>query len=75
LGIYLQKIDMHLEFTTPPSLNKLFAGFPKRHKSDEYKNWITIASNELLTQTRYNITGDEWLEVNLTFFIPLYYKN
>lgn len=66
---------MHLTFTIPPTLNKLFAGYPKRHKSDEYKQWLELASYELLQQERYKITGNEWLEVNLTYFMPIYNKN
>ena len=66
---------MHLEFTIPPTLNKLFAGYTKRHKSKEYENWLKKANIELLKQERYTITGDEWLEINLTYFMPIYNKD
>ena len=66
---------MNLEFTIPPSVNKCFAWYPKRHKSDIYKQWLEKASIELLKQTKYKITWSEWLEFNATFFLPLYYKN
>jgi hypothetical protein len=46
---------MILEFTIPPSLNKLFAGYHKRHKSDEYEKWLKLASIELASQTDYTI--------------------
>ena len=66
---------MILEFTIPPSLNKLFAGYPKRHKSNEYEQWLKLASIELASQTDYKIKWDEWLEINLTYFMPLYNKD
>ena len=66
---------MHIELTCPPSLNKLFAGYPKRHKSNEYEKWLRLASIELSKQTRYKIKWDEWLEINLTYFMPIYNKD
>lgn len=66
---------MHLEFTIPPSVNECYAGFPKRHKSDKYKQWLKLASIELAQQTKYTIKWNEWLEFNAIFFTPLYYKN
>lgn len=66
---------MNLEFTIPPTLNKLFKWKQRRSKSDDYKNWLELAQVELLKQETYKITGDEWLEVNLTYFMPLYNLN
>ena len=66
---------MHLEFTIPPSLNGLFAWKKRRYKSDEYKNWIALATYELSQQTQYKITGNEWLEINLTYFTQILNKD
>lgn len=66
---------MNLEFSLPPSVNECFAWYPKRHKSDKYKQWLELARYELMKQTSYKIKWDEWLEFNATFFIPLFYKN
>jgi len=64
-----------LELPLPPSVNLLFAWYPKRHKSNKYKEWINLASYSLVTQTKYKISGDEWLEADFVFHMPLYYKN
>ena len=66
---------MPLEFTMPPSLNGLFAWKKRRYKSDEYKNWIALATYELSQQTSYKITGNEWLEINLTYFTQILNKD
>ena len=64
-----------LEFTAPPSVNECFTWYPKRRKSDKYKKWLNLARSELLTQNRYKLSWDEWLEARVTVFIPLFYKN
>ena len=64
-----------LELPTPPSVNECFAWYPKRHKSDKYKQWISLAEIEMLKQTRYKLSWDEWLRIDLNYFLPLYYKN
>jgi len=62
-----------LELPMPPSLNCLFAWYPKRHKSDKYKEWINIADEEYRKlDIDYNISWDDWLEVHLNFFFSLY---
>ena len=64
-----------LKLTIPPSLNKLFAWYRVRHKSDDYKDWIRKAVYELSEQKQYSITGDNWLIVNYIYYTPLYFKN
>lgn len=64
-----------LELPIPPSTNLLFAGYPKRHKSNKYKEWLNLASYSLVTQDKYKIIGDEWLTADFVFHLPLYYKN
>jgi hypothetical protein len=59
----------------PPSVNECFAGYPKRHKSDKYKHWIALAELEMRKQTKYKLIGNEWLKIDLNYFLPLYYKN
>ena len=66
---------IRLKLTLPPTLNGLFAGYRVRHKSNIYKEWLKLAHSELLQQERYTITGDEWLEVNYAFYMPIYNKN
>lgn len=64
-----------LEFTKPPSVNECYTWYPKRRKSDVYKKWLKLAHTELLNQTRYKMSWDEWLEARITIFMPLFYKN
>ncbi len=64
-----------LELPLPPSANKLFAWYPKRHKSDDYKKWIQQAWIAMLKQQKYTISWDSWLSARYTFFTPLFYKN
>ncbi len=71
----MKEDQIELSVTIPPSLNKLFAWYPKRHKSDDYKDWETIVELELLDQIQYNIQWNEWLEVSYSYFMPIYYKN
>ena len=59
----------------PPSINKAYAGFPKRHKSNEYKKWEIEARNALKTQDRYSIEGDNWLSAIYILYTDLHYKN
>jgi Holliday junction resolvase RusA-like endonuclease len=59
----------------PPSLNWLFAGKAKRFKSKEYKQWLALAELEMRKQAKYTLTGNEWLRIDLNYFMPLYYKN
>jgi hypothetical protein len=44
-----------------------------RVKSKEYVEWEKENDN-INYEEQYRITGDEWLEVNYTFYFPLYNK-
>ena len=59
----------------PPSVNKAYAGFPKRHKSNEYKKWEKEAEKALKTQVKYEIEWDNWLSAMYILWIDLHYKN
>ena len=64
------------ELTCPPSLNWLFAGKGNRFKSKAYKNWLAISNIEFIKQDKgYKISGNEWLELHLNYFFPLFNKN
>jgi len=66
---------IELKFSLPVSVNKAYAWYYKRHKSDEYKQWEQKAEIELLKQKRYTIKWDNWLFVEYEFNIPIYTKN
>ncbi len=66
-------ISLKLPF--PISVNKAYAWYPKRHKSNDYKKWETEARNALRTQQKYTIEGDEWLSAMYIFHTQLHYKN
>lgn len=59
----------------PISVNKAYAWYPKRHKSNDYKKWEIEARNALRTQQKYTIEGDEWLSAMYIFHTQLHYKN
>lgn len=62
-----------VELTMPPSMNKLFAWKVRRTKSDEYKWRLNLAFVEYNNAWyTYKIIWDEWLEVHLNYFFPLY---
>lgn len=66
---------IHIILSLPPSMNKAYAWYPKRHKSDEYKKWEIQAREELKTQNKYTITGDNWLNAMYVLHIDLHFKN
>lgn len=66
---------IHLKLPKPPSINCAYAGYPKRHKSDKYKDWIKQADNALKTQLNYSIQGDNWLNAMYILWTPLHFKN
>jgi hypothetical protein len=35
----MREAQIEITLTMPPSVNVAYAGYPKRHKSDIYKNW------------------------------------
>lgn len=68
-------MSIHITLPMPPSVNKAYAGFPKRHKSNEYKKWEKEAEIALKTQTKYSIEGDNWLSAMYVLHTDLHYKN
>jgi len=37
----------------PPSVNQLFAGKSRRHKSEQYKNWLKLAAIQLKQESEH----------------------
>ena len=68
-------MPIHLTLPMPPSVNKAYAGFPKRHKSNDYKKWEILARNALKTQEKYSIEWDKWLNAMYILHTDLHYKN
>lgn len=68
-------MPIHLTLPMPPSVNKAYAGFPKRHKSNEYKKWEKEAEKALKTQVKYEIEWDNWLSAMYVLHTDLHYKN
>ena len=66
---------IHLVLPLPPSVNKAYAGFLKRHKSNDYKKWEIQAREALKTQNKYTIAEDNWLSAMYVLHIDLHYKN
>lgn len=66
---------IHLKIPLCPSVNKAYAGFKIRHKSNEYKKWEILAENSLKTQLKYSISWDSWLSATYILWIDLHYKN
>ena len=62
-----------VELSMPPSMNKLFSWKVRRIKSDQYTWWLSLAMVEYCNWWyTYKIKWDEWLEVHLNYFFPLY---
>lgn len=66
---------IHLKFSLPPSVNHSFGWKDIRYKTPEYKKWEQKADNELLSQEKYEIIGDEWLKAHYVLHIDLHCKN
>ena len=66
---------IHLKLPKPPSLNEAYAGYPKRHKSDKYKEWEKLADISMKTQPKFEIEGNKWLSAMYILWIDLYFKN
>jgi len=64
-----------LTLPLPVSVNQAYSWFRIRHKSEKYKLWIELATIELRKQTKYRITGDNWLLVDYDFHFPIFNKN
>lgn len=59
----------------PCSVNKSYAGYKIRHKSNDYKAFEQKMKIYMSCDTRYEIEGDKWLSVKYIFTFPLYFKN
>lgn len=66
---------INLKLPKPPSVNEAYAGYPKRHKSQKYKDWEKMADIALLTQRKYSISWDSWLSATYVLYTPLHFKN
>ena len=66
----------YIEITLPmpPSLNCLFAGMKRRYKSNVYEKWLNNAEDKFEIWINDTISGDEWLNVNIDYYFPLYTK-
>jgi Holliday junction resolvase RusA-like endonuclease len=67
--------SIKLTLTMPPSINWAYVNARGRGrvKSKEYVKW-EIENENVNKEEWYRIIGDEWLEVNYTFYFPLYNK-
>lgn len=67
--------EIHITLPMPPSVNMMYAGIGRRHKSKKYKQWVSDANAMFLkSNKRFEIKGDEWLEIKLTYFLSIYTK-
>jgi len=66
-----------LTLPMPVTLNQLYAGnWRRRYKSEKYKEWIELASQEYYRQwEEYSISGDSWMEAKYTYYTKIYNKN
>ena len=71
----MNAINLVLPFM-PITVNKAYAGFIKRHKSNEYKDFeYKIEKYFLELWTKYEIIWNNWLSVKYDFHFPIYNKN
>lgn len=56
-------------------MNKAYAWFPRRHKSNDYKKWEVLARNALKTQNKWSIEWDKWLSAMYVLYLDLHFKN
>lgn len=65
--------EIHWTLDMPPSMNKLFAWKSRRYKSEDYE-WFTnyVFVMFINNDEKINITWDEWLEIDYTFYFSLY---
>ena len=59
----------------PVSVNKAYAGYPKRHCSKEYKKFQREVALFFRKLPRYSIEGNKPLEVRYEFTMKVYCKN
>lgn len=71
----MNKVKLILPFI-PCSVNEAFSWYPKRHKSNVYKEFeYKMEKYFLELWKKYEITDNNWLQFNYTLYMPLYYKN
>ena len=73
----MKENSISLEFTICPTLNKLFSTtkYGKRIKSKLYTSWLTTAFVEYKKQTEYTLSWNEWLKIDLNYFMPILNKD
>lgn len=73
LGTQINDQD-YIEITLPlpPSVNEAYAGTVRRHLSNEYKAWLKEANIVMNKHRKDEISGDEWLMVEYTYYFSLY---
>lgn len=59
----------------PCSMNEAYAGFPRRHKSNKYKEFEKKMEIHMRKYPKFEIDGDRWLSVKYVFYFPLFFKN
>lgn len=67
--------NISLTLPIPISVNEAYAGYRKRVKSDTYQVWQRKALESYRNQTQYTVSGDEWLEAEYVYYMPIFYKN
>lgn len=71
----MDKIKLHIPFM-PISINKAYAGYPKRHKSNDYKEFeYKMEKYFLELWIKYEIEWNNWLSIKYDFYFPIYNKN
>ena len=71
----MKETEIKLVLSLPISINIAYTWYPKRRKSDEYKDWEYLAWVEIAQQKKYSIRWDKWLIVVYQYYMPLFYKN
>ena len=59
----------------PCSVNKSYAWYKVRYKSNDYKLFEKEMIKAMSKIPKYEITWNKWLSVTYHFSFPLYYKN
>lgn len=71
----MNKIHLILPFI-PVTLNEAYAWYEVRHKSNKYKEFENKLEKYFLELwEKFEITWNEWLQLNYTLYMPLFYKN
>ena len=66
-----------LTLPLPPSVNAAYCNVAGvgRVKTKKYKEWEKEAYEACLTQPKYELEGNEWLEADYTYYMPIWCKN